>query len=183
MLSNALIPVLGFVAPSGTGKTQLLKALIIRLRAKGLRLGVIKHSHHDVQIDTPGKDSFELRQAGATQTLVAGKQRWALITELDEPAAEADLDALLRHLDQTALDLILVEGFKHVQFAKIEVYREAAYAQRPQQAPLCATDTDIIAVASDVPLATKNPVTVLDLNDSEQIARFILQHFSLPTTQ
>ncbi len=78
---NQPIPLLGIVAYSGTGKTTLLKQLIPWLRQRGIRTGLIKHTHHDVDVDTPGKDSFELRKAGADQTMVASNSRWALMTE------------------------------------------------------------------------------------------------------
>ena len=80
-MNNREIPLLGIVAYSGTGKTTLLKQLIPHLRQRGIRVGLIKHTHHDVDVDTPGKDSFELRKAGADQTMVASSDRWALMTE------------------------------------------------------------------------------------------------------
>ncbi|VAW95015.1 Molybdopterin-guanine dinucleotide biosynthesis protein MobB, partial [hydrothermal vent metagenome] len=110
MLNNAIVPIIGFVAPSGTGKTQLLKALITRLKSKGFKVAVIKHSHHDFQIDKPGKDSYELRMSGATQMLIASKYRWALVNENENPEQEVTLNTLIKQLDQTTLDIILVEG-------------------------------------------------------------------------
>ena len=181
MLSNARIPVVGFVAPSGTGKTQLVKALIAQLKSDGYRVAVIKHSHHDFENDYPGKDSYELRQSGAAQMLIASRHRWAMITESDDPEHEVDLNALIQQLDQTALDIILVEGFKFEHFAKIELYREAISAVKSPKKPMYLSDPDIIAVASDQPLAEKNNVTALDINNTEQILEFILQHFSLHT--
>ncbi|WP_411025279.1 molybdopterin-guanine dinucleotide biosynthesis protein B, partial [Salmonella sp. s55884] len=79
-----MVPLLGIAAWSGTGKTTLLKALIPLLRERGIRPGLIKHTHHDMDVDTPGKDSLELRKAGAAQTLVASAKRWALMTETPE---------------------------------------------------------------------------------------------------
>jgi molybdopterin-guanine dinucleotide biosynthesis protein B len=181
MLSNAKIPILGFVAPSGTGKTQLLKALIAKLSADGFNVAIIKHSHHDFEIDHPGKDSYELRQSGARQMLIASRHRSAMITENRNPAHEVQLNTLIQQLDQAALDIILVEGFKFEHFAKIELYREAVSATKSQKRPMYLTDPDIIAVATDTPLAEKNNITALDINNTEQILEFILKYFSLRT--
>ena len=106
---NAQIPILGFVAASGTGKTTLLTQLIPILKQNGLRIGLIKHSHHDFEIDQPGKDSFRLREAGASQVMLVSRYRRAMITELI-PEQELRLDDQLKQFDQSDLDLILVEG-------------------------------------------------------------------------
>lgn len=181
MLSNAVVPIIGFVAPSGTGKTQLLKALITRLKSKGFKVAVIKHSHHDFQIDKPGKDSYELRMSGAAQMLIASKYRWSLISENENPAQqEVALNSMIKQLDQTILDIILVEGFKFECFPKIEVYRSDAV---PAQNPLFLSDPNIIAIATDLPLVPKNDITLLDINNIKQISQFIIQHFSLRIPQ
>lgn len=174
MLTNAAVPILGFVAPSGTGKTTLLKTLISLLKAKGVRLAVIKHSHHDFEIDKPGKDSYELRMSGADQMLIASKHRWALISENANKDKEADLNILLEQLNQKQLDLILVEGFKFEQFPKIELFRAAH-----NKTPLAATDDDIIAVATDTQCDIDGKIPQLDLNNTEEILQFILQYFDL----
>lgn len=166
---TANCPVLGFVAFSGTGKTTLLKQLIPSLKARGLQLAVIKHSHHEFDIDIPGKDSYELRQAGAEQVMVASRRRWALMVETPNQVDDPQLDSLLQHLDSTALDLILVEGFKHEAIPKIELHRPAL--QKPL---LCPGDSDIIAVASDAPLKQQIAVPVLALNNPETIADFVV---------
>lgn len=167
-MSNAITPVLGFAAYSGTGKTTLLKRLIPMLRDRGLRVGLIKHAHHDFDLDIPGKDSYELRKAGASQVLVASHKRWALITEEVE-LQDLHLQTMVTHLDHERVDLILVEGFKHERFPKIELYRPAM--GRPVLYP---EDPDVIAVATDedVPVATELPQ--LDLNDVAAITDFIL---------
>ena len=110
MNSVARLPVLGFAAWSGTGKTTLLKQLIPMLCDSGLRIGMVKHAHHDFDIDIPGKDSYELRKAGARQMLVASSHRTALITEKSQPE-EPGLKDVISRLDQDELGLILVEGF------------------------------------------------------------------------
>lgn len=158
------LPLLGFAAWSGTGKTTLLEQLIPLLVSRGLRLGVLKHAHHDFDIDQPGKDSHRLRQAGASQMMVASRRRHARIIETD--LGEADFRELLASFDQRSLDLLLVEGFKHEHFPKIELHRAAI--GKPLLFPI---DRDIIAVASDQPQQTALPR--LDINDLEAIADFV----------
>lgn len=170
------VPLCGFAAFSGTGKTTLLRALLPRLRERGLRIAVVKHAHHDFDTDIPGKDSYELRKAGAAQMLVASRRRWALITEMDgkqEPA----LDDLLTRLDVDAVDLILVEGFKTAPIPKIELHRPAL--GRPL---LCLTDPSIIAVATDSELQQAIDVPQLPLNQPEEIAAFLLDYLELAPT-
>lgn len=111
-MNNPLPPLLGIAAYSGTGKTTLLKQLIPLLRQREIRVGLIKHTHHDMDVDTPGKDSYELRKAGADQTLVASDRRWALMTETPEQLP-LDLHYLASRFDSDKVDVILVEGFKH----------------------------------------------------------------------
>lgn len=162
-----MIPVLAIAAWSGTGKTTLLKKLIPLLCEKGLRPGLIKHTHHNMDVDKPGKDSYELRKAGAAQTIVASAQRWALMTETrDEP--EIDLAYLVSRMDASTLDLVLVEGFKHEPVAKILLFREGCGHDQNE----LVTDEHTIAVASDIALEMSVPV--LNLNDPEEIAAFIL---------
>jgi molybdopterin-guanine dinucleotide biosynthesis protein B len=164
------IPLLGFVAFSGTGKTTLLTQLIPLLKARGLRLAVIKHTHHTFDIDTPGKDSYELRQAGAEQVMVASRRRWALMVETPQQTDDPQLDALLPHLNTDALDLVLVEGFKHTTIPKIELHRPTL--NHPLLFP---EDANIIAIASDSTLPAKTRLPVLDLNNPEAIADFIMR--------
>ncbi|WP_033576566.1 molybdopterin-guanine dinucleotide biosynthesis protein MobB [Dickeya chrysanthemi] len=159
------IPLLAIAAHSGTGKTTLLKQLIPLLNAMEIRVGIIKHTHHDMDVDKPGKDSYELRKAGANQTLVASNTRWALITETPEQQ-EPDLFFLASRMDSSTLDLILVEGFKHESVEKILLYRHRpGHHQEPD------IDAYTLAVASDRPLTLALPC--LDLNQPAQIAAFI----------
>ncbi|MBI3898513.1 MAG: molybdopterin-guanine dinucleotide biosynthesis protein B [Gammaproteobacteria bacterium] len=169
MLKNARRPIFGFAALSGTGKTTLLVELLKLLKARGYRVGMIKHAHHDFDIDKPGKDSYELRKAGAQQMLVASRLRWALVTETNG-TGDPKLDDLLEQLDQQHLDLILVEGFKAETFPKIELHRPSL-----GHALLCHTDTSIIAVATDAPLPAPLTIPQLDLNQPAEIAAFILE--------
>ena len=163
-----MIPVLAISAWSGTGKTTLLKKLIPALCAKGIRPGLIKHTHHNMDVDKPGKDSYELRKAGAAQTMVASNQRWALMTETPDEAP-LDLAYLVSRMDHSTLDLVLVEGFKHEAVAKILLFRSDAGHD------VCdlTLDEHVIAIASDVALPLQVPV--LDLNDVEGISEFIMR--------
>ena len=171
MLKNTQKPVIGFAAYSGTGKTTLLKEIIPLLRGKGIRVGVIKHAHHSFDIDTPGKDSYELRVAGASQMLIASNQREALVVER-EAGCELDLSRLLEKLDQDSLDMILVEGFKDEAFPKIELYREGV-----GKPPFYPRDADIIAVVTDCELPVATHLPVLNINAADQIVDFLCSRY------
>lgn len=164
-------PTLGFAAFSGTGKTTLLTRLIPLLRERGVRLAVIKHAHHEFDIDKPGKDSYELRKAGAMQTLIASSRRWALVTECDG-TSEPKLAELVDRLDHARLDLVLVEGFKQVAFPKIELHR--ARLRKPFLFP---GDSSVIAVACDELELPETTLPTLDIDEPEQIAEFIQSRF------
>ena len=165
-------PVLGFAAFSGTGKTTLLTQLIPLLKQAGIRPGVIKHSHHNFEIDKPGKDSYQLREAGATPVMLVSAYRRAMITDfshIQEPELQDQLDVF----DHSCIDLILVEGFKAEKFPKIELHRPSL------NKPLLYPDDDsIIAVASDEKLSLPENITPLDMNDTQQILEFILTYRS-----
>ena len=173
------LPVLGFAAWSGTGKTTLLRKLIPALRDDGVRVGVLKHAHHNFDVDQPGKDSYELRHAGASHVLIGSRKRWALMVERtygnDGEADEPDLQELLSHMPTSQLDLILVEGFKHEQFAKIELHRSAL--ARPLLFP---DDENIIAIASDAAVQPAPGIAVLDLNNLSELKRFVLAFAAYP---
>jgi len=162
--------VIGFAAYSGTGKTQLLTQLIPQFHRHGLRVGVIKASHHDVSIDQPGKDSSRLRAAGATPVMLSSPYRRALISEWPSPQPVQLADELAA-FPQQSVDLILVEGFKHEPFAKIELHRPSL--GKPLLYP---ADPSIIAVASDTPLNLPNHLAALDLNHPAIIVSFILTY-------
>jgi molybdopterin-guanine dinucleotide biosynthesis protein B len=167
-MTTFLKPVLGFAACSGTGKTTLLKKLIPLLRAQGLRIAVIKHSHHDFEIDTPGKDSYELRKAGAEQMLIASPYRTAVICESIQ-AVEPQLNDLVARLELDSIDLVLVEGFRHEAFPKLELYR--VELGKPY---LYQMDSSIIAVLTDTPLEVLE-IPQLDINNPPEIAQYIGQ--------
>ncbi len=174
MTATRTLPVIGICATgSNTGKTTLINKLIIELRERNIRVSVIKHAHHHFDIDHPGKDSYEIRQAGAVQTLVASGKRWALITEMQRtpnPPDEADLAALIELINPDYADLILVEGFKNADIPKIEVHRPSL-----GMALTSTDDSHFIAIVSDNPLTIQTQLPVLDLNNIQQIADFIVK--------
>ncbi|EPM1916688.1 TPA: bifunctional molybdopterin-guanine dinucleotide biosynthesis adaptor protein MobB/molybdopterin molybdotransferase MoeA [Vibrio parahaemolyticus] len=162
------IPILGFAAYSGTGKTTLLEALLPKLTEAGLRIGMLKHAHHNFDVDKPGKDSYRLRKAGASQMLIASRNRYALMTET--PEAEAEFEYLLTRFDEDMLDVVLVEGCKNIAFPKIELHREEV--GKPWLYP---NDENIIAIASDGG-ELDSELPQMNINDLEAIAQFVIQY-------
>jgi molybdopterin-guanine dinucleotide biosynthesis protein B len=161
--------IIGIAGFSGSGKTTLIEKLIPVLVRGGLRVALIKHAHHEFDVDQPGKDSYRHRHAGCTEVLVSSSKRWALMHEL-RGAAEPSLQEQLKHL--SPCDLVIVEGYKSAAIAKIEVHR------RDSHTPLLhPEDPNVVAVATDEPLATGLPQLAVD--DPEAIARFIVQHLGL----
>lgn len=170
-------PVLGFAAFSGVGKTSLLTSLLPILKENGLRVGVIKYSHHDYEIDKPGKDSYRLREAGASPMMLVSPYRRVIITEF-QPKREIKLREQLALLPAEELDIILVEGFKDEAFSKIELHR-------PQLGKplLYPQDEYILAIASDQAISTPDYLPCLDLNDAQSIANFIIHDFLSKATR
>ncbi|PSV31215.1 bifunctional molybdopterin-guanine dinucleotide biosynthesis adaptor protein MobB/molybdopterin molybdotransferase MoeA [Photobacterium sp. GB-72] len=170
---NASLPLLGFAAFSGTGKTTLLEAMLPKLVERGLRVAVVKHAHHNFDIDQEGKDSYRLRKAGASQMLISSRYRRALVTET--PEEEAQLPYLLSQLDQTQLDLILVEGFKKLDFPKIELHRKEV--GKPWLHP---EDSNIIAIAANIPAESTLPQ--MDINNLDQLTDFVIDYVNSSAT-
>lgn len=171
-------PLLGFAAYSGTGKTTLLETLIPELSKLEIRTAVIKHSHHDFEIDYEGKDSYRLRKAGANQMLIASPYRQALISEFDEPS-EPVLPSLLQQLNPDMVDMILVEGFRHYpNLPKIELHRPEL--SKPLLFP---QDQQIIAIASNADQSLLQTFScappLLPLDEPATIASFIKHYFRL----
>jgi molybdopterin-guanine dinucleotide biosynthesis protein B len=158
--------VIGFAGWSGAGKTTLLRRVIPVLVARGLRVSTLKHAHHAFDIDQPGKDSWEHRQAGATEVLISSANRWALMHEL-RGAPEPGIGELLARL--TPVDIVLVEGFRRGPLPKIEVYRAAN--GKPFLHP---DDKAIVAIATDGPAPEVLPAVHLD--DAEAVAGLALAH-------
>lgn len=165
--------VLGIVGYSGSGKTTLLEKLIPCFSIRGLKVSVIKHSHHVFDIDKPGKDSFRHRKAGANEVLLSCNDRWALMHE-NRGGKEASLDLLLSCL--SPCDLVLVEGFKNFPISKLEIYRSDI-----GKSPLFSTHVGIIGVASDSVIDSSLPY--LPLDDIERIADFVIEFFRLEHKQ
>lgn len=165
------LPVLGFVAWSGTGKTTLLAKVLPLLNGRGFRAAMIKHAHHSFDIDQPGKDSYLLRKAGANPMLIASRRRVALMVDLPNDQ-DPQLADLLTYIDPASADLVLVEGFKQEHFPKIEVHRSKS--NNPLLHP---TDPNIIAVVSDIKPDTALPC--LNLNDPVAVTEFIIHHCRL----
>ena len=177
MPENRTVPLIGFAAWSGTGKTTLLVNLLGIFTSLKLRVGVIKHAHHTFEIDYPGKDSYELRKAGASQVLIGSRQRWALLVE-NRDADDKPLEYHVRNLDLDKLDLILVEGFKPEVIPKIELHRPSLGHNL-----LYPDDESIIAIATDAGLSEDTELPVLNLNDPQQIAQFIIDRYDLTRGQ
>ena len=167
--------VVGFFGYSGSGKTTLVEQLIPALTGRGLRVSVVKHAHHKFDIDHPGKDTWRHRQAGASEVVVASSQRLALIREYAQPVALTVHD-LVAELD-ASVDWVLVEGFKHSNLNKIEVWRAPSgdYTGKPPRYP---NDPFIVAVATDaadqLPTPTARPV--LDLNNAASVAAYLIEN-------
>jgi len=162
--------IFGIVGWKNSGKTTLVAALVREFCARGLRVSTVKHAHHAFDLDRPGKDSYQHRDAGAHEVLIASHGRWALLHEL-RGAAEPALAGLLQHM--SPVDLVLVEGFKGEAHPKLEVRRRDSSG-----APLSDTDPHIVAIASDETVTAQScPVFALD--DVTAIADFIEQHCGL----
>ena len=161
--------VIGIAGYSGSGKTTLIEKVIPLLVREGLRVSLIKHAHHEFDVDQPGKDSYRHRHAGCSEVLVSSSKRWAVMHEL-RGAAEPVLPDLLKKL--SPCDVVLVEGYKSEAIPKIEVHRRAASTPL-----LYLEDPHVVAVATDEPLDTALPQ--LPIDDAEGVARFIIQTLGL----
>jgi molybdopterin-guanine dinucleotide biosynthesis protein B len=158
--------IFGLAGWSGSGKTTLIVKLIPELVGRGLSVSTMKHAHHDFDIDQPGKDSFEHRQAGASEVMISASKRWALMHEVRNEG-EPSVDALIARM--TPVDLLLVEGFKSHAHSKMEIHRPTLKKPLLQK-----NDPNIIAVASDEIIKNLS-VPVFDLADIIAIANFIIK--------
>ncbi|MFC3392419.1 molybdopterin-guanine dinucleotide biosynthesis protein B [Aidingimonas halophila] len=166
-LDQEPLPLLGIAAWSGTGKTTLLERLLPGLRARGLHVAVIKHAHHQFDIDQPGKDSHRLRQVGASPMVVASRARFALMMETPDQE-EADLPMLIEQVRPLRPDMVLIEGFKSWPLPKLELYRASL-----GKTLLAPEDPWVRAVASDGPLSLPRGVASLELDDLDGITDWI----------
>lgn len=162
-----ILKVFGIAGHSGMGKTTLLERLVPEISGRGQLVSLIKHSHKNIDIDRPGKDSYRLREAGCKEVLLLGNDRWALMHEL-RGGAEPSLDFLLERMQDC--DLVLIEGFKNGGFPKLEVWREGL-----GKAPLWPDVPGIVAIASDTVVPDAS-VTLLALSDVAAIAAFVLEN-------
>lgn len=158
---------IGISGYSGSGKTTLLKKIIPLLVEQGFRIGSLKHAHHNIELDIPGKDSYELRKAGSLQTIIACDNRYAFIEET--PNNPIDLSTLINQFSH--VDIVLVEGFKEEKIPKIICHR---HTNQPQ----LYIDEYTLAIASDEPLESHLPV--FDINQADPIVEFIKGYLSLP---
>lgn len=163
----------GFAGYSGAGKTTLIEQLIPRFVARGLSVSMIKHTHHNFDLDKSGKDSFRHRAAGATEVMLVCDQRWVLMHELrgrPEPTFEQQIANL------SPCDLLLVEGYKAMPIPKLEVHRPANGKPFiwPEHAGVLAVATP---AATDLPADC--PLPWLNLNDHDAVAAFILEKVGL----
>ena len=161
--------IIGIAGFSGSGKTTLIEKVIPLLVEGGLRVSLIKHAHHEFDVDQPGKDSYRHRHAGASEVLVSSSKRWALMHEL-RGAAEPSLEEQLKQL--SPCDLVIVEGYKSAAIPKLEVHRRDGHTPL-----LYPEDKHVVAVATDEPLDTKLPQLALD--DAAAVAGFIVQYLGL----
>ena len=159
-------PVIGITGWKNAGKTTLVERLVAEFVRRGWTVNTIKHGHHDLDVDQPGRDSYRHRAAGAREVAVVGGHRYAIMREQEEPTLAEVLPRLL------PADLVLIEGFKREPIPKLEVYR--ALVGEPMIHP---HDANIVAVASDAPLDIRLPQ--FDLNDDLAIAEFVLKHSGL----
>lgn len=158
--------VFGITGRSGSGKTHLVTRLLPVLRARGLLVSTIKHTHHAIEMDKPGKDSFVHREAGAAEVMLATPDRWVL--QHNQPDKPFTLTDLLTRM--APVDLILIEGFHATVPACLEVYRPNVGKE-----PLFKTQKTVIAVATDTPDAIPAGLPALNLDDTDTLATFILE--------
>ena len=165
--------VYGIIGWKNSGKTSLMERLVANFTARGLTVSTVKHVHHDVDLDQPGKDTHRHRVAGASEVVLASAHRFALMREHRGP--EPALPTILARL--APVDLVLVEGYKRDAHPKIEVFRAAAGHSLIQP-----TDPHIRAVATDTDIELDTGplgVPLLDLNDTDAIATFLLRDCGL----
>lgn len=161
------IPVICFVGPKNSGKTTLLEKVIRQLSSSGLRVAAFKHDAHDFRIDQPGKDSYRFAEAGAETVLIASATKTALVVRHDESPTLPELVA--RYV--RGVDVVLAEGYKSSSYPKIVVHRSAT-----GRAPLSVPEAELVAIASDVPVAS--PALVIDLDDADVVAMLIRRWIS-----
>jgi molybdopterin-guanine dinucleotide biosynthesis protein B len=163
--------IFGFAGWSGSGKTTLIEQLIPLLTRDGLTVSLVKHAHHDFDVDQPGKDSWRHRKAGCAEVLVSSARRWALMHELGEEP-EMTLSESLARL--SPCDLVLIEGYKRAPIPKLEIHRSEI-----GKPPLFPGDPHIVGFATDAPERFADArLPVLDLSNAQAIRSFVIAHCS-----
>ncbi|MEP6679218.1 MAG: molybdopterin-guanine dinucleotide biosynthesis protein B [Betaproteobacteria bacterium] len=165
--------VFGFAGWSGSGKTTLIERLIPELVARGVTVSLVKHAHHEFDVDQPGKDSWRHRNAGCTEVLVSSSVRFALMHEL-RGAPELALDEAIARL--APCDIVLVEGYKAARIPKLEVWREAV--GKPL---LHDVDAHVVGIATAAPARFAGRLTAFRLTDVAKIATFVLSRAAIPS--
>ena len=167
---------IGFAGYSGAGKTTVLEQIIRVLRERGVRVSVVKHAHHDVDVDVPGKDSWRHRKAGAFEVLLVSGKRLALMREFEQERDDLSVHEMLAELDHS-VDWAIVEGFKHGELPKIEIWREPAANDKPRTLRYLDDDS-VLAIATDDTsrLPGDCPLPVLDLNNPAKMVEWMLAH-------
>jgi len=167
--------VIGFAGFSGAGKTTLVERLIPALKREGQRVSVVKHAHHKFDIDHPGKDTYRHREAGAFEVVIASDKRLALMREFERPT-ELDVHDLIAELDER-VDWVLVEGFKHTDLPRIEVWRPPAEGEQPRPVRY-SEDPFTVGIATNTPgaLPARTELPVFDLDDIDAICAWLLRH-------
>ena len=157
-------PIISFVArSSGSGKTTLIEKVVPLLKARGLRVAVIKHASKGFDLDTPGKDSWRFQKAGADAVLIAGPDRMALMKKLDAAMSLSDYERMV-----SDADIIIEEGFKREGKNRIEVFRSGVSGEQP----ISMTDDSFIALVSDRPYDVRIPR--FDIDDAKGVADFMV---------
>ena len=157
--------IISIVGQSGSGKTTLIEKLISLLNNKGLRVGTIKHHLHDIEMDSPGKDSWRHKQAGAETTIIATPNQIGMVMDTDHDLSPDELISFFPDKD-----IILLEGYKYGNQPKVEIFRKDVH-----QTPACLGDKNLIAMVSDTDLKSDIPQFALD--DISGLVQFLVAHF------
>ena len=160
------VPIISIVGRSNSGKTTLIVKLVKELKLRGFKVATIKHSHHNFELDTEGKDSWLHTQAGANAVVVASQN---MIGIMRQSPKELPLTEIINTYLQD-VDIIIVEGYKTESIPKVEVFRSEISTE-----PVCKDDKNLIAVVGD-----KNPsigVPFFHINDKTYtIIDFLLNY-------
>jgi molybdopterin-guanine dinucleotide biosynthesis adapter protein len=167
-VAGALIPVIGIVGRSKTGKTTLVEKLIPLFKSSGIRVATAKHHPHDFEIDIPGKDTYRHKKAGASTVIISSPGKIALVKDTDGDLPLEEIRA--RYVDE--VDLLIAEGYKREEIPKIEVFPKKEGID-----PVCIDDSNLLAIITDIPFNSRVPVFQRD--DVELVAQFIMEKLRL----